>query len=103
MTFNLDYLLVGLMQIIGFFVQGTTGFGCTVIAAPVTNGILGTAMGVPYGTVIVLPFLYYLAIKEWKNISWKDLLKIIILCAPEILVGQYLFYKISPQTAKISI
>jgi uncharacterized membrane protein YfcA len=103
MTFDFDFLLVGLMQIFGFFVQGTTGFGCTVIAAPVTNGILGTTVGVPYGTIIVIPFLYYLAIKERKNISWKDLFKIIVLCAPGILVGQYLFYKISPQTAKISI
>ncbi|MCG8502629.1 MAG: sulfite exporter TauE/SafE family protein, partial [Firmicutes bacterium] len=103
MIFKLDYLLVGLMQIFGFFVQGTTGFGCTVIAAPVTNGLLGTAVGVPYGTIICIPFLYYLAIKDRKNISWKDLAKIIILCAPGLLVGQYLFYRISPTTAKISI
>lgn len=103
MHFELDFLIVGLMQIFGFFVQGTTGFGCTVIAASVTNGILGTAAGVPYGTVIVIPFLYYLAIKDRKNISWKDLGKIIILCAPGLIIGQKLFYTMSPQVAKISI
>lgn len=103
MTFEIGFLYVGLMQIIGFFIQGTTGFGCTVVAAPVTNGILGTAMGVPYGTIICIPFLYYLAIKGREDISWKDLGKIIALCAPGLLVGQYLFYKISPSTAKISI
>ena len=43
MTFEFDFILVGLMQIFGFFVQGCTGFGCTVIAASVTNGLLGTA------------------------------------------------------------
>ena len=48
MTFEFDFILVGLMQIFGFFVQGCTGFGCTVIAASVTNGLLGTAEGVPY-------------------------------------------------------
>ena len=47
MNFNLDFVLVGLMQIVGFFVQGCTGFGCTVIAASVTNGLLGTSVGVP--------------------------------------------------------
>lgn len=103
MSFNMDYLLVGLMQVFGFFVQGTTGFGCTVIAAPVTNALLGTTMGVPYGTVLVIPFLYYLAIKGRNDISWKDLGKIILCCAPGILVGQYLFYQITPQTAKIFI
>lgn len=103
MNFDLNYLYVGLMQIIGFFVQGCTGFGCTVIAAPVTNGLLGTAMGVPYGTLITLPFLYFLGVKTFRTVSWKDLLKIIALCAPGILLGNYLFYKISPTTAKICI
>lgn len=100
---NLDFILVGLMQIAGFFVQGTTGFGCTVIAAPVTNGILGTAIGVPYGTIITLPFLYYLGIKGRKYVSWKDLAKIVLLCAPGILIGNKLFTSISSQTAKIGI
>ncbi|MGR5302204.1 TSUP family transporter [Vibrio alfacsensis] len=101
--YKFDYVLVGLMQVVGFFVQGTTGFGCTVIAAAVTNGLLGTTMGVPYGTAITIPFLYYLAIKGRQDISWKDLAKIVLLCAPGILVGQYLFYQISPQLAKILI
>lgn len=103
MGFDIGFLWVGLMQIFAFFVLGTTGFGATVISAPVTNGILGTAVGVPYGTLICIPFLYYLAIKERKLISWKDLAKIVILCAPGLMVGQYLFYQISPQTAKICI
>lgn len=103
MTFNMDFFIVGLMQVFGFFVQGTTGFGCTVIAASVTNGILGTSIGVPYGTIITLPFLYYLGIKGRKDVSWKDLLKIVIGCAPGILIGNMLFSSISPQTAKIGI
>lgn len=103
MNFDFNNILVGLMQVVGFFIQGTTGFGCTVIAAPVTNGLLGTAVGVPYGTLITLPFLYYLGIKGRKEVSWKDLFKIIILCAPGILLGNVLFYKINAQTAKIGI
>lgn len=103
MVFEFDFILVGLMQIVGFFVQGCTGFGCTVIAASVTNGILGTTVGVPYGTLITLPFLYFLGVKARKAVSWKDLLKIICLCAPGILIGNYLFYAISESIAKILI
>ena len=103
MTFEFNFVLVGLMQIVGFFVQGCTGFGCTVIAAAVTNGLLGTTEGVPYGTLITLPFLYFLGIKAFKEVSWKDLAKIIVLCMPGILVGNYLFHAISPVVAKICI
>lgn len=103
MSYEFNFILVGLMQIVGFFIQGVTGFGCTVIAASVTNGLLGTAEGVPYGTIITLPFLFFLAIKGYRQVSWKDLFKIIVLCAPGILIGNYLFYKISPTTAKICI
>lgn len=103
MTFDIGFIYVGLMQIIGFFVQGCTGFGCTVIAASVTNGVLGTAEGVPYGTLITLPFLIFLGIKAWREVSWKDLLKIVLLCAPGILVGNYLFYIIPATAAKIAI
>ena len=99
MTFEFNFVLVGLMQIVGFFVQGCTGFGCTVIAAAVTNGLLGTTEGVPYGTLITLPFLYFLGIKAFKEVSWKDLAKIIVLCMPGILVGNYLFHAINTWNA----
>lgn len=103
MVFETSFIWVGLMQVIGFFVQGCTGFGCTVIAAAVTNGLLGVKEGVPYGTLITLPFLYYLGIKAYKEVSWKDLGKIVLCCAPSILIGNYLFYAISPAVAKICI
>ncbi len=102
-VFDWTFIVVGLMQVIGFFVQGCTGFGCTVIAAPVTNGLLGTAAGVPYGTLLTLPFLYFLAVKTLKNVSWKDLGKIIGLCLPGILIGNYVYTIMDPNIAKICI
>ena len=41
MTFEFNFVLAGLMQIVGFFVQGCTGFERTVIAAAAANGLLG--------------------------------------------------------------
>ncbi|WP_249686329.1 sulfite exporter TauE/SafE family protein [Enterococcus casseliflavus] len=102
MTLEFIFVLVALMQVIGFFVQGCTGFGCTIIAA-VTNGLLGTEAGVPYGTLITLPFLYFLGIKAFREVSWKDLVRIVVLCLPGIFLGNYLFQAISPDIAKISI
>lgn len=103
MTFEIGFIWAGLIQVISFFIQGCAGFGSTVIAAPVVMAVLGTAEGIPYGTVISLPFLYYLGIKSIKNVSWKDLIKIILFCMPGVLFGNFIFAKISPSTAKISI
>ncbi len=69
MTFEIAFLLVGLMQIAGYFIQGCTGFGCAVIAAPVTNGLLGTAEGVTYSTLLTLPFMYGLIVHGAFNIG----------------------------------
>ncbi|WP_317855244.1 sulfite exporter TauE/SafE family protein [Chakrabartyella piscis] len=103
MSFELDFLWVGLMQVVGFFVQGCTGFGGTTINTPVTTGLLGTAAGVPYGTLMTIPFLYYLGIKFRHSVAWKDLLKIVIFCAPGLFFGNILFYKIDETTAKICL
>ena len=85
--FELNFLWIGLVEIFSHFVQGCTGFGATVIQAPVATGLLGTAEGVPFGTLITMPMLYVLGIKAFKQVSWKDLAKIVILMAPGVLVG----------------
>lgn len=101
--FELNFLWIGLVEIFSHFVQGCTGFGATVIQAPVATGLLGTAEGVPFGTLITMPMLYVLGIKAFKQVSWKDLAKIVILMAPGVLVGHRLFLSISANTAKVCI
>ncbi len=103
MLFEFDYVLVGLMEIISHFVQGCTGFGATVIAAPVVTGMLGTDVGVPYGTLITMPLLYVLGARYFKQVSWKDLLKICILMAPGMIVGNIVFGFLDPNVAKLCI
>lgn len=103
MTFEFSYVIVGLMEIVSHFVQGCTGFGATVIAAPVVTGLLGTDVGVPYGTLVTMPMLYVLGIKCFKEVAWKDLLKICVLMAPGMIIGNMIFGSISPTYAKIAI
>ncbi len=91
------------MQIVAYFIQGCTGFGCAVIAAPVTTGLLGTTVGVPYGTLMSLPTLIFLGLSKIREVSWKDLGKILVMCAPGMIIGNFLFYRITPNTAKIAI
>lgn len=103
MVFETGFIYVGLMNLVSFFIQGCTGFGSTVIAAAVTNGVLGTDVGVPFGTMVTIPMFVVLCLKERKNVAWKDLGKIILLCAPGLFIGSFLFYSMSPATAKIII
>lgn len=103
MTFEMGFIYIGLMQIVAFFVQGCTGFGGTTIATPVVTGYLGTVEGVPYGTLLSLLPLYYLAFKQRKEVAWKDLLKIVLLCAPGLVVGNMMLSAIDPAIAKVLI
>ena len=103
MVFELGFIWVGLMNLVSFFIQGCTGFGSTVIAAAVTNGILGTATGVPFGTMITIPLFVVLCFKERKNVAWLDLGKIVLFCIPGLFIGNMLFYSMDQTTAKITI
>ncbi len=103
MVFEPGFLFVGLVETLGFFVEGCAGFGCTVITAPFATNVLGAAEGVPYGTLSALPFLFFLAFRFWKEISWKDLVKILLACIPGMLFGNYLFYIMTDTVAKVGI
>ncbi|MEG1987821.1 MAG: sulfite exporter TauE/SafE family protein [Oscillibacter sp.] len=103
MTFEIGFLFIGLISIFGHFVEGSAGFGCTVIAAPIVNSILPPAVGVPFGTLMAVPFLVIQTLRSLHSIAWKDLGKILLVCLPGVFVGQYLFTMISPEIAKICI
>ena len=103
MVFDMSYIWVGLMNMVSFFIQGCTGFGSTVIAAPVTNGILGTSVGVPFGTMVTIPMFIVLCLKERKNVAWMDLAKIVLFCIPGLFIGSKLFYSMDPNVAKVCI
>lgn len=101
--FNINYLYLALYQLFAFFVQGLTGFGSTVLAAPFHTSILGPTTGTAYATLLCAPTLLYLGIKEIKNVSWKDLGKIVLVCTPGLLLGQYLLQAVPADIAKLSI
>ncbi len=101
--FNIDYLWLGLYQVFAFFIQGVTGFGCTVLSAPFHSAVLGPAVGTAFATLLCAPTLYFLGIKEIKNVAWKDLAKIVLLCAPGVVIGNILLKQVDPNMAKVAI
>ncbi len=101
--FNIQYVWLGLYQIFAFFIQGVTGFGCTVLSAPFHSVVLGPAVGTAWATLLCAPTLYFLGIKEIKNVAWKDLGKIVLMCAPGVIIGNILLKQVDPNYAKVAI
>ena len=105
MTFNFTLLLVGVLQIFGYFVEGCAGFGASVIASPINASLLGPITSIPFATVLALPMLCYntvRSIKE-KSISYKDLGKILLAIVPGFLLGNYLGTIMDAEIAKLGI
>lgn len=102
-VFEWNFIWLGIIQMIGFFVEGAAGFGSTVISAPFATSILGIKAGVPFGTIMSVILIVPLALISRNNISWKDLGKIFLACLPGLFLGQYLFKVINPDIAKVGI
>lgn len=101
--FDISFLWVGLVEIVAHFIGGCTGFGATVFAAPFVTGTFGTAVGVPYGTLISIPLLYISGIRYFKHVLWKDLFKIVLLLSPTVLLGNIIYSYIPETEAKLVI
>jgi hypothetical protein len=97
------FLWIGLIEIFSHFIQGCTGFGATVIASSVVVSKLGAVDAIPFGTLVSMPALYVMGIAGFKNVSWKDVIKIVVACIPGVLVGRYLSQYLNPLITKLGI
>jgi uncharacterized membrane protein YfcA len=103
MVFNFTLLLVGFIQLFGFFVEGCAGFGGSVIGSPINAAILGPDVSIPFATLLALPVLYYSVITTWRDVSVKDLSRILIAMLPGFLLGNYIGAVINETYAKVGI
>lgn len=101
--FDINYMFLALYQLFAFFVQGLTGFGSTVLAAPFHSEVLGPTYGTAYATLLCFPTLSYVAWKNRHKVAWKDLVRILAVAIPGLLVGQSLLQYMDPKVAKLTI
>lgn len=96
-------IFIAVWQVIGYFIEGLTGFGGTVFSSSINAQVLGADISVPFQTIITLPVLYYAFATCHKQASMKDLGKILLAVLPGLLLGNYIGMVINVKVAKLCI
>ena len=88
---TLSIILFGIVVLITHFLEGITGFGCTVLALPFAIMLVGIKIAVP--TLIILAWLLalYIVAIAFKDILWKEFLRIIAFVGLGLPLGIWLF------------
>lgn len=99
----MENILLICINLFSFFINGITGFGATVLAQPTNIDILTLKVAIPFSTLISFPCLIYLGIRRFKNVDWKELGKIVVICAPGVFLGQYLAQILDANVSKVVV
>lgn len=94
-------ILFGLVIIATHFLEGITGFGCTVLALPFCIAIAGVKTAVPVLTFIGWNLALYIVIVDWKSIIFKEYLKILLFVIIGLPFGMWLFDALPEAPLKI--
>ncbi|MBP1744556.1 MAG: hypothetical protein H6Q58_1534 [Firmicutes bacterium] len=87
----MTYFLFGFVVLVTHFLEGITGFGCTVLALPFCVMLVGVKTAVPVLTVLSLMLSSYIVFIDYKNIVWKSYLRIISFVGLGLPIGMLLF------------
>lgn len=87
----ISIILFGIVVLVTHFLEGITGFGCTVLALPFCVLLAGIKIAVP--TLIILAWILalYVIIVDFKNIVWKEFLRIVCFVGIGLPIGIILF------------
>ncbi len=87
-------LLLGLVVLITHFLEGVTGFGCTIIAMPFAILLVGIDIAKPVLTVMGLLLTLYVVIISYKHILWKQYFTILFYMLIGMPLGLLAFNKL---------
>ncbi len=84
-------LLFGIVVFMTHFLEGITGFGCTVLALPFAIMLVGIKTAVPTLVFLALLLALYIVIIDQKQIIWKEFFRIVTFVGAGVPVGIFLF------------
>ena len=86
-----SYLLLGFVVLFTHFLEGITGFGCTVLALPFAILLVGTKQAVPVLLFLALLLAIYIVMIDRKHIVWKEFFRIVLFVGLGLPVGMFTF------------
>lgn len=86
-----SYLLLGFVVLLTHFLEGITGFGCTVLALPFAIMLVGTKQAVPVLLFLALLLAIYIVSLDRKHIVWKEFFKIVLFVGLGLPFGIFTF------------
>ena len=86
-----SYLLLGLVVLLTHFLEGITGFGCTVLALPFVIILVGTKQAVPVLLFVALVLAAIIVAIDRKHIVWKEFFKILLFVGLGLPFGMFTF------------
>jgi uncharacterized membrane protein YfcA len=81
----------GLVILATHFLEGITGFGCTVLALPFCIMLVGIKSAVPTLVILALLLALYVVIIAWRHIVWPRFRTILVYVGLGLPVGMWLF------------
>ncbi|GAA0179006.1 sulfite exporter TauE/SafE family protein [Clostridium sediminicola] len=93
-------LLFGVVVLITHFLEGITGFGCTVLALPFCVLLVGIKTAVPTLVILAWILALYVIIIDFKNILWKEFIRIVTFVGLGLPIGMILFSKLPENILK---
>lgn len=96
----LTIILFGCVVLIAHFLEGITGFGCTVIALPFCALLVGIKTSVPVLTALGVILSFYIIIVDFKSIVWKEYFRIIAFVGVGLPFGMMIFRYLPESTLK---
>lgn len=91
-----NIILFGIIILVTHFIEGITGFGCTVLALPFCSMLVGLKTAVPSLVILTLLMSIYIVVISYKKIIWKVYFKIIFFVIIGLPLGMY-FFSILPE------
>jgi len=86
-----SYVLLGCVVLVTHFLEGITGFGCTVLALPFAIMLIGTKQAVPVLLFLALLLAIYIVSIDRRRIVWKEFGKIVFFVGLGLPVGIFAF------------
>lgn len=97
----LTILVFGIIVLMTHFLEGITGFGCTVLALPFCILLVGIKTTVPVLLILAWLMALYVIIIDYKNIVWKEFFKILLFVGLGLPIGIFMFSRFDDKILKI--